>query len=102
MKYSPHKYQTYASEFIKSHEVAAIFLDCGLGKTSITLTALNDLLFDSFDVHRVLIIAPLRVARDTWKAEIQKWDHLHFLQYSVAVGTEAERLSALESGPTFT
>ena len=62
MIYHPHKYQTYASEFIKTHKEAAVFLDCGLGKTSITLTALNDLMFDSFEVTRTLIIAPLRVA----------------------------------------
>ncbi|MGX8701805.1 SNF2-related protein [Caproiciproducens sp.] len=67
----------------------------GLGKTSITLTALNDLLFDNFEVHRVLVIAPLRVARDTWPAEIQKWNHLSLLTYAVAVGTETERKAAL-------
>lgn len=67
----------------------------GLGKTSITLTALNRLLFDSFEIHKVLVIAPLRVARDTWSAEIEKWEHLNGLMYSVAVGTEAERMTAL-------
>ena len=67
----------------------------GLGKTSITLSAIADLLFDSFEVHKVLVIAPLRVARDTWSAEIQKWDQLNGLIYSVAVGTEAERRAAL-------
>lgn len=66
-----------------------------VGKTVITLTALNDLLFDSFEVSRVLVIAPLRVARDTWPAEIGKWDHLKGLTYSVAVGTEKERIEAL-------
>ena len=96
MKYSPHEYQRFAAEYIKSHPVAAVLLDMGLGKTSITLTALNDLLFDSFDIRRVLVIAPLRVARNTWSAEIEKWDHLRMLQYSIAVGTEAERLAALQ------
>ena len=95
MKYSQHEYQRFAAEYIKSHPVAAVLLDMGLGKTSITLTALNDLLFDSFDIHRVLVIAPLRVARNTWSAEIEKWDHLRMLQYSIAVGTETERLAAL-------
>ena len=66
-----------------------------MSKTSITLTALNDLLFDSFEVHRILVIAPLRVASGTWPAEIQKWDHLSMLTYAVAVGTEAERKAAL-------
>lgn len=96
MRYEPHDYQRFATEYIETHPQAAVFLDMGLGKTSITLTALNDLLFDSFDVHRVLVIAPLRVARNTWSAEIEKWDHLRGLQYSVAVGTEAERLAALQ------
>lgn len=96
MRYSPHEYQRYATEYIETHPVAAVLLDMGLGKTSITLTALNNLLFDSFEVRRILVIAPLRVARNTWGAEIEKWDHLDSLQYSVAVGTEMERLSALK------
>ena len=95
MKYSPHDYQTYAVDYIETHPVATVFLDMGLGKTSITLTAINDLLFDSFEVHRVLVIAPLRVARDTWTAEVDKWDHLQNLICSVAVGTEPERKAAL-------
>ena len=95
MKYEPHDYQKYAAEYIKTHPVAAVFLDMGLGKTSITLTALLDLLFDSFESHRVLVIAPLRVARDTWPSEIEKWDHLRPLTYAVAVGTESERRAAL-------
>ena len=95
MKYSPHSYQTYATEYIEDHPIAAVFLDMGLGKTSITLTALNDLLFDSFEIHKVLVIAPLRVARNTWSAEIEKWEHLNGLIYSIAVGTVAERLAAL-------
>lgn len=82
-------------EYIKTHEVSAILLDCGLGKTVIALTALSDLLFDSFEVSRILVIAPLRVARDTWTAEINKWDHLKLLSFSVAVGTETERITAL-------
>lgn len=96
MKYEPHEYQQYAAEYIETHPVAAVLLDMGLGKTSITLTALNDLLFDSFEIHKVLVIAPLRVARNTWSAEMEKWDHLNSLIYSVAVGTEAERMAALQ------
>ena len=95
MKFIPHDYQQYAIDFIKNNEVAAVLLDMGLGKTSITLTAVNDLIFDSFEVSKVLVIAPLRVARDTWPAEIKKWDHLKHLRYSVAVGSESERLAAL-------
>ena len=71
MKYEPHEYQKYAIDYIETHPFAAVLLDMGLGKTSITLTAIGDLLFDSFEVHRVLVIAPLRVARDTWSAELQ-------------------------------
>ena len=97
MKYSPHDYQRYAAEFIITHPVAALLLDMGLGKTSITLTAINDLLFDSFEIHKALVVAPLRVARDTWSAEIEKWDHLSGLRYSVAVGTVQERLSVLRT-----
>ena len=95
MRYEPHEYQRYATEYIEAHPVAAVLLDMGLGKTSITLTALNNLLFDSFEVRRILVIAPLRVARNTWGAEIEKWDHLKGLRYSVAVGTETERMAAL-------
>lgn len=97
MKYNPHDYQKYAADFIITHPVAALLLDMGLGKTSITLTAINDLLFDSFEVHKVLVVAPLRVARDTWSAEIEKWEHLQELRYSVVVGTEQERLKALSA-----
>lgn len=96
MKYEPHEYQRYATEYIKTHPVAAVLLDMGLGKTSITLTALNDLLFDSFEIRRAIVIAPLRVAQDTWSAEIEKWEHLSSIRYSVAVGTETERLEALK------
>ncbi|MBR1553189.1 MAG: DEAD/DEAH box helicase [Schwartzia sp.] len=95
MKYKPHKYQTYASQFIVGHREAALVLDMGLGKTIITLTAIYELLFDCFEISRVLVIAPLRVARDTWPVEIRKWEHLSGLTYAVAVGTEEERLRAL-------
>lgn len=96
MKYNPHDYQRYATEYIESHPKAAVFLDMGLGKTSITLTALNNLLFDYFDVHRILVVAPLRVARNTWSDEIEKWEHLHNLTFAIAVGSEKERLEALK------
>lgn len=95
MKYSPHNYQEYATDFILEHPVSAVFLDLGLGKSVITLSAIFDLCLDSFLIRKVLVIAPLRVARDTWPAEIKKWDHLHGLSYSVAVGTETERKAAL-------
>ena len=95
MNFNPHDYQDYAIRYIEKHPVAAVLLDMGLGKTIISLTAVNDLLFDSFEVHRVLVVAPLRVARDTWPAEIKKWEHLDGLTYAVAVGTPKERKAAL-------
>ena len=95
MRYKPHDYQKYAINFIKEHPIAAILLDMGMGKTSIVLAALNDLIFDSFEVSKVLIIASLRVAKHTWSTEIQKWDQLKGLRYSIVVGTAAERRRAL-------
>ena len=96
MRYVAHNYQNYAKDFILAHKVSALFLDCGLGKTITTLTAINELMYDSFEISKVLIIAPLRVAQSTWKEEIEKWDHLNLLRYSVAVGDEKERLKALK------
>lgn len=96
MKFLPHDYQKYAIEYIKSHPVTALFLDMGLGKTVTTLTAIRDLMYDTFEVRRVLVVAPLRVARDTWPEEIRKWDHLKDLTYSVVVGIVAERRRALQ------
>lgn len=95
MRYNPHEYQTYATNFILEHPVAAVLLEMGLGKSVITLTAIYELMLNRFEVQKVLVIAPLRVARDTWPAEIEKWEHLTGLTYSVAIGTETERLTAL-------
>jgi SNF2 family DNA or RNA helicase len=95
MQYNPHEYQTYATNFILEHPVAAVLLEMGLGKSVITLTAIYELMLNRFEVQKVLVIAPLRVARDTWPAEIEKWEHLKGLTYSVSIGTEAERLAAL-------
>jgi SNF2 family DNA or RNA helicase len=94
MKYVPHEYQSYATQFILDHPVAAILLQMGLGKSVITLTAIRELL-EKGETRRVLVIAPLRVARDTWPEEIRKWDHLKGMTYSVAVGTADERRKAL-------
>lgn len=96
MQYNPHEYQTYATNFILEHPVAAVLLEMGLGKSVITLTAIYELMLNRFEVQKVLVIAPLRVARDTWPAEIEKWEHLTGLTYSVAIGTEAERIAALK------
>lgn len=96
MNYQPHEYQRYATDFIIKNPTAAVFLEMGLGKSVIALTAILELCLERFEIDRVLVIAPLRVARDTWPAEIQKWDHLKNLTYSVAVGTANERRAALQ------
>ena len=97
LNYIPHNYQTYATEFIESHPISAIFLSMGLGKTIITLSAIFDLMFDYFDVGKVLVIAPLRVCTNVWRQEVEKWPHLQMLRISVAVGSEHERLAALRT-----
>ena len=102
MNFSPHDYQAYAIDYIKTHPAAAVLLDMGLGKTVISLTAIADLLFDSFEAHRILVVAPLRVARDTWPEEIEKWEHLQHLTYSVVVGTPKERRAALMANSDIT
>ena len=91
-----HEYQRYASDFICNHAASAILLDCGCGKTVITLTAIEELLRDRFDVQRVLVICPIRVAQ-VWVEEIGKWSHLTGLRYSIAVGPESVRRNSLES-----
>ena len=78
-----HNYQKYSVDFIINHPAAALLLDCGCGKTVITLTAVNDLMFDRFEVHKVLIIAPLRVTRFSWGAEIRKWEHLKNYEFEL-------------------
>lgn len=95
MKYNPHEYQIFAKDYILLRPISGIFLECGLGKSVITLTAIFDLVLDSFLIRKVLVIAPLRVARDTWPAEIAKWDHLAGLTYMIAIGNEAQRKAAL-------
>ena len=95
MKYQPHDYQNYSTEFILNHKAAGLFLEPGLGKTVITLTAIQALLYDYFDASKVLVIAPLRVARDTWIRECEKWEHLNTLTISNVLGSEKERKMAL-------
>ena len=101
MKYDPHKYQSYATDFIISHPIAAVFLEMSLGKSVITLTAITKLKAEDA-ICKVLVIAPLRVARNTWPSEIAKWDHLKNLDYAVAVGSEAERKAAIRKDATVT
>ena len=90
MKYKPHDYQAHAIDYILNKPEAALLLDMGLGKTVITLTALTTMLTEQFTAVRPLVIAPLRVARDTWPEELGKWDHLQGLTMAVMVGTAAE------------
>ena len=95
MKYEPHNYQQFATDFILEHPISCLMLDMGLGKTVITLTALWQLALDSFDVNRILVIAPKRVAEDTWPKELSKWEHLSGLDATLVMGTQAEREVAL-------
>ena len=88
-------YQQYCVEFLKSHEQALLILEMGLGKTIITLTAILDLLFDRFEVSRVLVIGPLRVCSSVWPQEADLWSHTGFLTLSVAIGSAKERIAAL-------
>ncbi|NRY61493.1 DEAD/DEAH box helicase [Clostridium beijerinckii] len=90
-----HEYQNYCTEKIINNPMFALLLDMGLGKSVITLTAIWDLIFDYFEVSKVLIIAPLRVARDTWSKECEKWEHLNGLRISKILGTEKERRAAV-------
>jgi len=96
MIFTPYDYQLYAENFILEHDGAGLLLDMGMGKTAITLTAVERLLRDSFDVTKVLVIAPLKPAAETWPAEIQKWEHLQGLTYSLVLGSEKDRTAALE------
>lgn len=95
MKYSPHNYQQYAQDFILENPVSCLMLDMGLGKTVITLTALWELTLDRFDVSKILVIAPKRVAEDTWPRELEKWEHLSGLTASLVLGSREQREAAL-------
>lgn len=96
MKFVPYPYQEAAIRWVLDRPASGLFLGMGMGKTVVTLTAINELLFDRLEAARVLVIAPLRVARDTWAREAAKWDHLRRLRVSVVLGDARERLAALE------
>lgn len=96
MKFVPYPYQEAAIRWVLDRPASGLFLGMGMGKTVVTLTAINELLFDRLEAARVLVIAPLRVARDTWAREAAKWDHLRYLRVSVVLGDARERLAALE------
>lgn len=97
MEYKPHKYQEYATQRILDTPYIGLLLEMGLGKTVSTLTAIDLLLNDYFDAGRVLVIAPLRVADDTWAREIEKWDHLRHMRISKVLGSATQRRRALKA-----
>ncbi|HEM2812666.1 TPA: DEAD/DEAH box helicase [Streptococcus suis] len=96
MKLTLHNYQVVAKDFIIGHPYAAVILDMGMGKTATTLSAVNELMFDRFEVTKVLVIAPLRVANTVWNDEIEQWAELRHLRYSKIVGTPKQRKEALQ------
>lgn len=96
-RFESHPYQEYAIRRIIEEPAVGLLLDMGLGKTVITLTALEELMYDRFEVRRALVIAPKKVAEATWQAEAAKWDHLKDLRFSTVLGTEKQRLAALEA-----
>ena len=101
MKYTPYPYQAFAEKFVLEHKAAGLFLDMGLGKTAITLSACEKLLRDYFETSKVLVIAPLLPARETWPDELAKWDQLEGLTYSLIIGTAQERIDALHTDADF-
>ena len=102
MKYRPHPYQEYATKRILEQASVGLFLSCGLGKSVITLTAIDQLIYDYLCVNRVLVIAPKKVAEATWQAEARKWDHLQRLTLATALGTAEARMAAVEAGADIT
>lgn len=96
MRFKAHNYQQFAIDFIINNPIAAILLDCGMGKTAITLFAIQYLMYESFEACKTLVVCPLRVTR-TWKDEINKWEQLSGLTYSIVTGTAKQRLKALQA-----
>ena len=96
MKFNPHKYQQYAIDFIIKNPIAAILLDMSMGKTAICIMAIQHLMYESFEVNKVLVICPLRVTL-TWRDEIHKWSQLNGLTYSIVKGTATQRKKALQA-----
>lgn len=101
MKFEPFAYQVYAEKFIIEHPGAGLLLDMGMGKTATTLSAAEKLLRDYFEVRKILVIAPLQPATETWPAELEKWDNLKGLTYSLVIGSEKERTAALSADTDF-
>ena len=97
MEFIPRPYQAYAVEQVIEKPALALMLDMGLGKTAVTLTAIKDLMYDYFEVSKVLVIAPKRVAESTWPAEVKNWDHTKDLKLSIVVGSAKQRMEALRA-----
>ena len=97
MEFNPHKYQKYCIEKVLSVDKIGLLLDMGLGKTVITLTAIDDLKFNRFEINKVLVIAPKKVAECTWFREAEKWDHLKLLKFSKVLGSEKKRIMAINT-----
>ena len=97
MQLSLHEYQEVTKDFIIDHPNAAVILDMGMGKTATTLSAIDELIYDRFEVTKVLVIAPLRVASTVWSDEIEQWAELKHLRYSKIIGTPKQRLEALQT-----
>ena len=98
MEYTLGKYQNYPTEFIKENRKSSLLLDIGLDKVLIGLIVIKDLFFDAFAISKVLIIVPLRVARYTWKEEIEG-SHPDILKYSVLIDSEEERIKVVDIFP---
>ena len=96
MQFIPHEYQREAIERLLTNDHYGLFLDMGLGKTIITLTAIEQLIYDRMEVQKVLIVAPRTVAESTWQSEAAKWDHLKHLRFSTVLGTAKQREAALQ------
>ena len=97
VKFKPHNYQKYCIDKVVNTEKVGLLLDMGLGKTIITLTAIDELKLNMFEVSRVLVIAPKKVAESTWFREAEKWDHLKLLKFSAVLGSEKKRINALNT-----
>ena len=97
MEFKPHDYQRYCINRLINEPVLGLFLDMGLGKTVITLTAVNDLRFNRFAISKALVIAPKKVAEDTWVREVKKWDHLKLLRVIPVLGSQQKRVRALNT-----
>ncbi len=97
MNFTPHPYQKYCIDRVVSDPMLGLFLDMGLGKTVITLTAINELKYNRFAVKKILIIAPKKVAEATWSKEAAKWDHLKNLRFSLVLGSQTKRIRTLNT-----